>query len=45
MEKWIKTFTNQIDKIDEFYQEKFDEYVDEFLRLQGKFMQKRDFEE
>ena len=38
MKEWIETFTKQIDEIDKFYCDQFQQYKNEFIDLQWKFM-------
>ena len=45
MQEWVSECISQVDTIDEFFCERFQLYVDEFIELQAKFMQKLENEQ
>ena len=44
MTEWIKEYVSQINMIDEFFIDKFNEYVNQFIDLQAKYMRKIQYE-
>ena len=38
MKEWIAEFTTEVDEIDNFYTEKLDQYAQEFLDMQVKYL-------